>query len=198
MNAQGVFALLEGLGAQAVRGADKGLPPPTLSYALSASGEETRLTLVCRARLPEENDGRISQAQGALGAAGFLMKDCREEQERDTGLWLAVAVFSRTDGPGLLVDGQMLPGCAPRLTEEWPEPVTALGGGVRPRGGPQTALTLTLPHAASGPAAQALRGLGPNALPLTVDGKRYLGYLLRRETRARETALTIRMEEDQR
>lgn len=181
MNAETVRAALAALPCTVVRGADRGLPPPTLSYSLQRDREGWQLTLKLRASLCEQNDSLAAQAEGLLKPLGFLAGQTSEGEERDTGIKTAETVLALFDSPAIAVNGGALAGCRAEVTEELPALQKDLGGAWRRAGESALRLHATVPLSVRNAAAQRLLSAGREGVPLDWAGKGYTAYLTRKE-----------------
>lgn len=177
MNAQAIDDMLKALPCALMRGADRGLPPPTLSYFLKEEKSAWRLTLSLRAALCEDNDGLIKKAQALLEPLGFITLDTKEGEEKDTGIKTAQAVLIRAKGPSILVEGTPLYCLRAEITRKLPAVHVDLSGAWRRAEGGALLLFIALPLLARTAAARRLTEAGQEPLPLTVAGKRCLAYL---------------------
>lgn len=196
MNAETVHAALAALPCTVVRGADRGLPPPTLSYALQRDREGWQLTLKLRAALCEQHDGLAAQAEQMLKPMGFLLRGTREGEEKDTGIKTAEMVMALFESPDITMEESVLAGCRAVMTEQLPSIHSDLGGAWRRVG--ESALTahVTAPLGMENAAAQRLLNAGAEGVPLCWAGKRYTAYAVRKERLFDRTELYFALKEE--
>lgn len=195
MNAETVRAALAALPCTVARGADRGLPPPTLCYALQREGGSIRLALKLRAALCETNDDLMAQAENALKPLGFLVRETRESEERDTGIKTKDMVMALFLSPAITVEGHALAGCHTEITEDMPKAQPDLGGTWRRAGDTAFCLRVTAPLAIENTAARRLLNAGAEGLPLWA-GKNYTAYLKKRKELTDRAELDFILKED--
>ena len=181
MNAETVRAALAAMPCTVVRGADRGLPPPTLSYTLQRDREGWQLTLKLRAALCEQHDGLAAQAEQILKPMGFLLRETREGEEKDTGIKTADLVMALLESPAVTVEESALAGCRAVMVEQLPAIRADLGGVWRRVGESALMLRVTAPLGVENTAAQRLLSAGQEGVPLCWAGKRYTAYAAKTE-----------------
>lgn len=130
-----VFEALKALPAAVVRGAERTMPLPTVSYLSEEKEGEEKLSLTVRAYQMEQADALMAGAVSIMEGLGYACVLSSETEEKDTDVRVRRAAFVPLGRGKLTAGGHRVKGIR-QMTEEksFPAPA-ALPGGARPSGG---------------------------------------------------------------